>query len=131
MTARIPRSVRSLETIALVGIGGFAGSNLRYLIAQLWPAVPATLAVNTVGSFLLGLFIYLALRTDRLSTETRLIVSTGFLSSFTTYSTFALLSVQGQLHWFLLNVFGTYSLGFSGVVVGRAIAIRIEKRVIQ
>lgn len=131
MTARISRLVRALETIALVGIGGFAGSNLRYLIGQFWPALPATLAVNTGGSFLLGLVIYIALRTDRLSMETRLLVSTGFLSSVTTYSTFALLSVQSQPTWFLLNIVGTYGLGFTGVVVGRTVAIRIDEQVIR
>ncbi|MDZ7850593.1 MAG: CrcB family protein [Halodesulfurarchaeum sp.] len=129
MTARDFRPIRALETMALVGIGGFAGSNLRYLIGQFWPALPATLAVNTTGSFALGLVIYVALRTDRLSMETRLLVSTGFLSSFTTYSTFALLSVQSQPAWFVFNVLATYGLGFAGVIVGRAVAVRFEGRV--
>ncbi|MFB6086506.1 MAG: CrcB family protein [Halodesulfurarchaeum sp.] len=122
----MPRRIRALETVALVGIGGFAGSNLRYVFGQVWPALPATIAVNTLGSFLLGLVIYVSLRTDHLSTETRLLVSTGFLSSFTTYSTFALLAAQRRPTWIVLTVLGTYGLGFAGVIVGRAVAVRIE-----
>lgn len=131
MTADISRTIRALETVALVGIGGFAGSNFRFFIGQVWPGLPGVLAVNTVGSFLLGLIIYVALHTDHLSLETRLMVSTGFLSSFTTYSTFVVLSVQREPLWVLLTVLGTYGLGFAGVVLGRSVALRIEGEVNQ
>lgn len=126
MAARLTPSLRGIETVALIGIGGFAGANLRFAVGQLGPALPTTLVINTLGSFLLGLVVYEALRTDRLSTKTRLIVSTGFLSSFTTYSTFALQSVLAHPVWLGLNVLGTYGLGFAGVVAGREIASRMD-----
>ncbi len=124
----VSQAVRAIETVSLIGIGGFAGSNLRYAIGQFGPNLLSTIVINTVGSFLLGLVIYEALRTDTLSAETRLMVSTGFLSSFSTYSTFALQSALSQPFWLALNVLGTYGLGFAGVIAGRAVANRFENR---
>lgn len=48
-----------------------------------------TLAVNIVGSFLLGLIMEGSLRSTLLSTELRLGLTVGFLGGFTTFSTFS------------------------------------------
>ena len=128
MAGTLSSRVRTVETVILIAIGGFAGSNLRFFLGQFGSSLHSTLAVNTLGSFLLGVVIYEALRTDTLSTETRLLVSTGFLSSFTTYSTFALQSVQSGPMWLLANVLVTYGLGFLGVLVGRTVPIRFAAR---
>lgn len=127
MSATLSDRVDAIETVVLIAIGGFAGSNLRFFVGHLGPDLITTLAVNTVGSFLLGFVIYEALQTNALSTETRLLVSTGFLSSFTTYSTFALQSIRSEPLWLGLNVLGTYGLGFLGVLVGRAVANRVQR----
>ncbi|MBS3760876.1 fluoride efflux transporter FluC [Halodesulfurarchaeum sp.] len=127
MSATLSDRVDAIETVVLIAIGGFAGSNLRFFVGYLGPDLITTLAVNTVGSFLLGFVIYEALQTDALSTETRLLVSTGFLSSFTTYSTFALQSIRSEPVLLGLNVLGTYGLGFLGVLVGRAVANQVER----
>ena len=128
MKSLLSDPIRALETVVLIGIGGFAGSNFRHLVAQVAPTLPATLAVNTLGSFLLGLVIYEQLSTDKLTTETRLLVSTGFLSSFTTYSTFALQSVRSQPRWLIGNVLITYTLGFASVIAARSIITRYEQQ---
>jgi CrcB protein len=65
--------------------------------------------------------------TDILATQTRLVGTTGFLSSFTTYSTFALQTTLAATPlWMIMNVVATYALGFSGVLLGREYARSIE-----
>lgn len=48
-----------------------------------------TLTVNLVGSFLIAALAELALSTGRVSPELRLVLASGFLGGFTTYSAFA------------------------------------------
>lgn len=118
-----------LETVVLIAIGGFAGSNLRYFVAELLPesAVLGTLFVNVVGSILLGFILYEAMYSGLLDERTKIITATGFLSSFTTYSTFALqTALLSSPLWIALNVLGNYALGFSGVLIGRGLARTIE-----
>ncbi|EFL90074.1 fluoride efflux transporter CrcB [Ahrensia sp. R2A130] len=79
----------------LIFLGGGLGAASRHLVngaalRALGPAFPAgTLAVNVVGSLLMGLFIGWAIRNGT-SNETRLLVATGFLGGFTTFSAFSL-----------------------------------------
>jgi CrcB protein len=86
----------SPANIALVAAGGAAGTGLRYLITLVvprWAGVPvATLGINVVGAFLLG--VLLELLADRThdtgwSRRIRLGVGTGGLGGFTTYSALA------------------------------------------
>jgi CrcB protein len=83
--------VRTLVDLLLVGFGGALGSMLRYLlsmasIAWLGAAFPwGTLAVNVLGSAAIGLAAALGLQG-----EMRLLVVTGFLGGFTTFSAFSL-----------------------------------------
>jgi len=120
--------LRRIETYALVAIGGFAGANLRYLAALLAPGLAGTLAANVLGSLALGFVLYEAIYAGVLAPETRSVVSTGFLSSFTTYSTFALQSAQSPPGLLVANVVGTYAFGFAGVLTGRALARRAVDR---
>jgi fluoride exporter len=75
-------------------LGGAAGTGARYLLSG-WllrvagPGFPwGTLAVNVLGSFLLGLIMHVALATDLFSPTLRLALTTGVMGGFTTYSTF-------------------------------------------
>lgn len=111
-----------LETIVLIGIGGFAGSNLRYFVAELLPGLPGTLIANATGSFVLGFILYEAMYSGLLAEQTHWVAATGFLSSFTTYSTFALQTALASPIWMVGNVFANYALGISGVLLGRAFA---------
>jgi CrcB protein len=112
-----------LETLALVGVGGFAGSNLRYFAALVVPGPLGTLAVNAVGSFVLGFVLYEAAYTGLLSERTRVVLATGFLSSLTTYSTFAVQTAQLAAPVPLVaNVVANYALGFVAVLLGRELA---------
>lgn len=80
----------------LVGLGGALGSVLRYGtgfgMAAIWPQhlYIATILVNIVGCFLIGCaFSWFLLRPD-VSEMTPLLLMTGVLGGFTTFSTFSL-----------------------------------------
>ncbi|MFB6106577.1 MAG: CrcB family protein [Halobacteriaceae archaeon] len=117
-----------VESLVLIAIGGFAGSNLRYFAGLLLPGLGGTLAANAFGSAALGFVLYETLYSGVLASETRAVVSTGFLSSFTTYSTFALQSAGAAPPVLVGNVLANYALGFTGVLVGRSLARRVEGR---
>ncbi|WP_459807243.1 fluoride efflux transporter FluC [Halopiger thermotolerans] len=114
-----------LETLALIAVGGFAGSNLRFAVDGVLPAIPAVVAVNAAGSFLLGLFVYEAQSIGLLERRSRLVFTTGFLSSLTTYSTFAIQTAiaAGPAEPALLLgiVTANYGLGFAGVLASRTL----------
>src|SRR5262245_45608072 len=75
-------------------LGGAVGTGARYLIALGAPRVLGTafpygtLFVNVVGSFLLGALMHLGLATSLMSPTLRLVLTTGVMGGFTTYSTF-------------------------------------------
>jgi CrcB protein len=97
----------------LVALGGFAGASLRYAAGVALPGPPATLVVNVLGSVALGALT--AAVTDR---RVRLVLATGLLSSFTTYSTFAVETASLGPLWGGVNVVANYALGFGGAYLG-------------
>jgi CrcB protein len=123
---RETRPVAVLETVVLVAAGGFAGANLRFLVGRFLPDAGGTLLGNAVGSFALGFLVYEAIHVGIVGDETRLAATTGLLSSFTTYSTFAVETAQLRPTWAVANVVASYTLGFAGVLVGRALARRVD-----
>ena len=73
-----------------MAVAGALGALARYGIARAagtrdfpWP----TLAINVAGCFALGLLAALVVR-DRVSDTTAVVLGTGFLGAFTTFSTF-------------------------------------------
>jgi CrcB protein len=88
----------------LVALGGAAGSVARYGAYRLWPAGAggwpvATLTVNLLGSFAIGLlYMYIAARASSVD-NARLFWMTGVLGGFTTYSAFALESALLGFSW--------------------------------
>jgi len=110
--------------VALVAVGGFAGATLRWAVSLLASGLPGTLAVNAAGSLALGFLVYEAVGTSALADEARTLLGTGFLSSLTTYSTFAVESASVAPPLMVANVAANYGFGFAGVLVGRALAVR-------
>jgi len=80
----------------IVALGGAVGASLRHLTSLMtlrWfgPGFPwGTLTVNIVGSFVMGVFIELLARKFDSSQELRLLVATGIMGGFTTFSAFSL-----------------------------------------
>lgn len=112
-----------LRPVLLIAFGGFAGAVLRHAVAVALPGgFPwGTLAVNVAGSFALGVLFYEARLTGRLGPRTRLLLGTGFLSSFTTYSAFAIETAALSPALAAANVGANYALGFAAVLAGRAV----------
>lgn len=83
-----------LQSVLMVGVGGFAGSILRYLISYTintnWVShFPfGTLTVNLTGSLFIGMIIAASLGED-ISQQMRLLLATGFCGGFTTFSSFS------------------------------------------
>jgi CrcB protein len=110
--------------LVLVATGGFLGAVLRHIVALALPAAfpLGTLAANVGGTFLLGVLLYERHIANRLSAEVRLVAGTGFCSSFTTYSTFALETTQLSPALAALNVGANYALGALAVLLGQLVA---------
>ena len=84
-----------LKSILLVGAGSFVGGALRYLVSLLMKgccgtSFPwATLAVNIVGCFIIGVVYAVLTRCVSMSHALCLLLATGFCGGFTTFSAFA------------------------------------------
>ncbi|MCU9595781.1 fluoride efflux transporter CrcB [Caldibacillus thermolactis] len=112
--------------ILLIGIGGFLGAIARFLISQIKyhkrPNFPiGTFTVNVTGAFLLG--IITSIKADMLIT---LLIGTGFLGAFTTFSTMKLEMLQLYfknnkrhfLFYILLTYGGGLVLAYLGFLIG-------------
>jgi CrcB protein len=117
-----------IKNIALVALGGGAGSAARYL-CQKWfaenvmhPFPWGTFAVNMAGCFLLGVIYAIAEKTAILSPQTRLLLITGFCGGFTTFSAFAFENMtllrSGDVVYFLLYSLGSVAIGVVAVIGG-------------
>ena len=113
-----------LFSLIVVAGGGALGATCRFLSStavnrMFGSAVPlGTVAVNVLGSFLLGLL----LGSNTLPEHWRLALGVGFLGSFTTFSTFSVDTVrliqQGDLKVALINVSLHIALGFGAAALG-------------
>jgi CrcB protein len=115
-------------TILLVALAGAGGVLLRYGISSGFhgDALPwVTVAINVLGSFLLGLIVV----AHWASPQTRTVLGVGFLGGFTTFSTFsvqAFLDVEaGEPGRAVLYVLASVLVGFAaaaaGYYLGRAV----------
>jgi fluoride exporter len=119
------------RSILLVGVGGFVGSVARYLVAilfssQISSVFPfATLTVNIVGCFLIGILFALSDRGNVLSPEWRILLTTGFCGGFTTFSTFSYESLRlmqdGEYLYLAAYVFISVFIGLTATYLGIAL----------
>lgn len=88
-----------LASVVMVGLGGMLGAVMRFGIIHLvrdgmgYASPYGTLAVNVIGSFLIGVLTVLAAQGLHLSAQARLFLLPGMLGGFTTFSAFAMDSV--------------------------------------
>ncbi|NTV05573.1 MAG: fluoride efflux transporter CrcB [Chlorobiaceae bacterium] len=119
--------MKDAGALMLVGAGGFLGSVARYMVTLLFsplaPGFPfATLTVNILGSFLIGLLSELAVSTTMVSPAARLFLVTGFCGGFTTFSAYmfenAALLKEGQLFYTGIYLAGSIAGGFVALYSG-------------
>jgi CrcB protein len=106
-----------MRRLALVILGGGFGSGARYLVGgwaarALGSAFPyGTIGINALGSFLITVVMYLSLTANLVGPDLRLLLATGVMGGFTTYSTFNYesLALFQQGAWLMgaLNILAT------------------------
>jgi CrcB protein len=114
----------------LVGVAGAVGDPLRYMVDALISrriegAFPlGTLVVNVSGSFVLGLLCGLAIYHGLPDTD-RLVVGTGLVGAYTTFSTFSLETVtlfgEGETRLAAGNVVANGLVGAAAAAAGLAL----------
>lgn len=119
-----------------VALGGAAGASMRHLVGlvalkSFGEGFPyGTTICNIAGSFLMGLLIELFALRFNVSVEVRLLLTTGLLGGFTTFSTFSLdvatITERGQmglaLFYIALTLAGGILALFAGLSAARALA---------
>jgi len=118
----------------VVGLGGFLGAIARYSVGvwidTFWRRdFPlATFLVNVTGCFILGFFLTLAAERISITPMMRLLVATGFVGAYTTFSTFEYetqrLTTTGAFGWALVNVLTSVVAGYAAVQLGVAFGRR-------
>lgn len=115
-----------MKQLLLVFIGGGLGTVLRFLATKLFYTANGfpygTFFVNILGSLLLGLVLGYALKTASISSNTTLLLATGFCGGFTTFSTFMyenqVFLKSGDFVLFALYTIGSFALGLLAVFLG-------------
>lgn len=124
-----------MTQIIAIAAGGAVGALLRFWVssgvyALLGRGFPyGTLAVNVIGSLLMGLLYVFFLERMTVSAELRGAVLIGLLGSFTTFSTFSIetLNLIEQAEYMkaglnaLLSVLACVIAAWFGLMVGRQI----------
>lgn len=123
------------RNLIAVTLGAIGGALSRYYLglyfAKIFENFPfGTFFVNITGSFIMGLFVSLvAQKTFNFSPEVVLFVTTGFLGSYTSFSSYELDSIKlldkGLNQIAVLYWLGSPILGFIGIKLGIFLANKI------
>jgi CrcB protein len=125
--------MNSLVNLSLIAACGAMGALARFgldigcqkMMGSSFPL--GTLVVNSLGCFLIGLLI--ASGEPESNVRLRLAAGVGFLGSFTTFSTFALQTVeraqQNQWNLAALNVATNLGIGIVAVMAGLMLGKRL------
>ena len=126
----------ALRAPLAVGLGAIPGALSRYyltLALARWLGISfpyGTFVINITGSIVMGLFITLTLERTITSPELRLLVATGFLGAYTTFSSYELdtfnLLQSGNKGLALVYWLGSAVLGFVGLELGNVLARRLS-----
>ena len=111
-----------LVKLAMIAVGGAVGALCRYglcgLVSCLYePQLKlGTIVVNLIGCFLMGLAVSLVHERFEVSESVKILIMTGFLGAFTTFSTYTLESVRYIEQ-------GKYMLALSNIVISTVISL--------
>ncbi len=85
-----------MQIALLIGLAGFLGTICRYLLGQAFfkffpgPFPFATLYINLIGCFLIGIIYGYIEKGSIVSWQTKMILVSGFCGGFTTFSAFSI-----------------------------------------
>lgn len=109
--------METLQNFFLVGFGGAVGSIARWQMSSVilrntldWRFPLGTLIVNILGCLIIGLLAGLAVKENYFTNEMRLLLFTGLMGGFTTFSSFG-------LETFYLLKRGEYLMASSNIVL--------------
>ena len=115
-----------------ISAGAVAGANLRYWMSRyavrlLGPVFPyGTLAINMLGSFVLGFFLVWTTERAVVDPRWRLLIAVGFCGGYTTFSSYAYETMAFFEHgqWMLMaaNFVSNNLLACAAVLAGMALA---------
>lgn len=122
--------------VLVIALGAAAGANTRYwlsnwFVARFGPAFPwGTLFINVSGGLVIGLVLTVLGQRLVADPAYRLLLVTGFLGAYTTFSTFTYETIaliqQGEYVSAAGNVAGSVGLGLAatlgGIWLGRLLA---------
>lgn len=122
-----------MQNILIVGMGGFIGASLRYLLSGWVQRLSGqagfpygTIAVNLLGCLLIGFLGGLAVNRGLFASESRLFLLIGVLGGFTTFSTFGYETLtllrDGQLVIAITNVGIQVVIGVVAVWIGYTVS---------
>ena len=125
-----------MTNILLVGLGGFIGSVMRYLLSGYIQGSTksvdfpfGTLAVNVIGCFVIGFLSQLAEGRGMFTSESRAFVFVGILGGFTTFSSFGNetlnLARDSQMVNAFANIAANVIIGLFAVWLGRTVSYLI------
>ena len=124
--------MNAVHPLVLVALGGALGSMARYGAAATvnrWAQSPfpwGTLFVNIMGSFLIGLIIVLLTKAGEWRENYRLLLVTGVMGGFTTFSSFSWetwkLFEDGRLPLAVANVFVSIAVCLLATLAGVMLA---------
>lgn len=119
-----------------IAVGGSAGAVSRYWVSSatyswLGQQFPwGTLAVNLLGSLVMGFLSVLLIHRFHVSDEIRIGLLAGFLGSFTTFSTFAMDSLHLAGNGALLKLGAYILLSVALCVLGAWAGLAIARQLI-
>jgi CrcB protein len=96
----------------IISLGAAIGGITRYwlsnVVYKVFPAIfpYGTLAVNVLGSFIIGLIIFVFDEKELITQQSRLFLTIGFCGGLTTFSTFSLetFSLMRDSEYFLATI---------------------------
>lgn len=118
-----------------VAVGGALGAVGRYAVVAYVVPVTAnrfpwgTLAVNVLGCFLVGIAYVAIVEKALLSSEWRLLLMTGFLGAFTTFSAFALEALQLWQHGQTVSALAYVALSVFACLAAAGVALTLSSRI--
>lgn len=132
-----------MKKYILICLFGILGAISRYVIKSVdlsifWGNFPInTLIINVTGCLLFSLVITLAHETGRIDADLRLGITAGFLSAYTTFSTFCKETItmltNGFYLYSIIYLLSSLILGFmiswAGAYLAKAFVIKLIRKI--